>query len=253
MMIALPVLAPPMVSTPRAGGRVNSSMLARVPGPGRRRGDATRRSRRRPPSVDPRDRVHDRDGGLPAAGDHVDVRRVEVLAQVDRRDHRRADARPGSGRSRGCRPRRSAARSRGARSAEVASKTRSGSSSVQQPVDALGRGGPGPRPRARARPALSGSMPIIQRGSSHVRAQQLVQQVGADVARPDDARLSPCVMVSPVRTRAVTEPSPANSARKSSPGRTSIARVHEPGRMTSPGLQSAPRRPPPCGPARPPR
>src|SRR4051794_3576872 len=33
MMIALPRLAPPMVSTPDAVVRVNSSMLARVPGP----------------------------------------------------------------------------------------------------------------------------------------------------------------------------------------------------------------------------
>ncbi len=33
MMIALPVSAPPMVSTPRAVVRVNSSMFARVPGP----------------------------------------------------------------------------------------------------------------------------------------------------------------------------------------------------------------------------
>ncbi len=33
MMIALPCSAPPIVSTPRAVVRVNSSMLARVPGP----------------------------------------------------------------------------------------------------------------------------------------------------------------------------------------------------------------------------
>src|SRR3954453_1626080 len=33
MMIALPRSAPPIVSTPAAVGRVNSSMLARVPGP----------------------------------------------------------------------------------------------------------------------------------------------------------------------------------------------------------------------------
>ena len=33
MMIALPRSAPPMVSTPAAVVRVNSSMLARVPGP----------------------------------------------------------------------------------------------------------------------------------------------------------------------------------------------------------------------------
>ena len=33
MMIALPRSAPPIVSTPRAVVRVNSSMFARVPGP----------------------------------------------------------------------------------------------------------------------------------------------------------------------------------------------------------------------------
>jgi hypothetical protein len=33
MMIALPCSAPPMVSTPRAVVRVNSSMFCRVPGP----------------------------------------------------------------------------------------------------------------------------------------------------------------------------------------------------------------------------
>ncbi len=39
MMIALPRCAPPIVSTPRAVVLVNSSMLARVPGPAD--GDAT--------------------------------------------------------------------------------------------------------------------------------------------------------------------------------------------------------------------
>ena len=39
MMIALPRWAPPIVSTPRAVVLVNSSMLARVPGPAD--GDAT--------------------------------------------------------------------------------------------------------------------------------------------------------------------------------------------------------------------
>ena len=40
-------------------------------------------------------RIDDGDGRLPAAGDHVDVRRVQILAQIGRRDHARADCRRG--------------------------------------------------------------------------------------------------------------------------------------------------------------
>ena len=90
MMIALPRSAPPIVSTPRAVVLVNSSMLARVPGPGRRRRHA-RHDLRVLDRHDPRDRVDHRDRGLPAAGDQADVGRAGVLAEVDRGHHRRAD------------------------------------------------------------------------------------------------------------------------------------------------------------------
>jgi hypothetical protein len=41
------------------------------------------------------DGIHDRDGGLPTAGDHVDIRRIQVLTQVGRRDDGGADGRGG--------------------------------------------------------------------------------------------------------------------------------------------------------------
>jgi len=52
----------------------------------------------------------------------------------------------------------------------------------QQPVDTLMACLQTELARA-ARPSLFGSMPTIQRGSN-TRLQELVQQVGADVARP---------------------------------------------------------------------
>ena len=96
MMIALPRLAPPMVSTPLLVVLVNSSMLARVPGPAEAEATDATISAYGAPGRRPRAHgVHDRDGGLPAAGDHVDVRSVEVRAQVGRRDDGRADGRRG--------------------------------------------------------------------------------------------------------------------------------------------------------------
>ena len=85
MMIALPRSAPPIVSTPAAVVRVNSSMLARVPGPADL--DATVATiSAYDTGGRPGDRGHHRDGGLAAAGDHVDVHRAEVLVAVDRRE-----------------------------------------------------------------------------------------------------------------------------------------------------------------------
>jgi len=105
MMIALPRAAPPTSSTAPAVVWVNSPMLARVPGPAdlfdrssRRLGelvDVGSGSRPRGPRRhrsddlgvghrgDPGDRVHHGDRGLAATRDHRDVRRADVLAQVD--------------------------------------------------------------------------------------------------------------------------------------------------------------------------
>ena len=92
-MIALPRPARPTSAIARDVVRVNSSMLARVPGPGRDRGDGGddlgvvdlgHRG----------DGVDDRDGGLAGARDHVDVDRVEVLLDVRARARRTARLRP---------------------------------------------------------------------------------------------------------------------------------------------------------------
>ena len=78
-MIALPRTAPPTTSTALAVVSVNSSMLARVPGPAER--EATDET------ISPYSTGatavhggHDRHRGLAAAGDHVEVRLAEVLA-----------------------------------------------------------------------------------------------------------------------------------------------------------------------------
>ena len=94
MMIALPRAAPPTDSSAAAVVSVNSSMLARVPGPADR--DATDATISAYGTGTTRDTACTIGiGGLAAAGDHVDVRRVQVLGQVDRRaDHR---ARPRAG------------------------------------------------------------------------------------------------------------------------------------------------------------
>ena len=145
MMIALPRAAPPTFSMRprgRLGELVDVGPRARPGRPRRDRRDDLRVGHRR----DPRDRVHDRDRRLPAAGDHVDVRRVEVLIQVDRRADERADAPPGSGRPPDARLARTAARwpggpGRGGLEHQVGQLVRPSSQSTPRPR---------PRPRARA-------------------------------------------------------------------------------------------------------
>src|SRR5262249_323744 len=73
----------------------------------------------------------------------------------------------------------------------------------------------------------------------HAAALQLVEQVGADVARPDGRRGCLCGHVASWNVR-WTEPSGPKSPRNTSPGRTSTARVHEPGRMMWPALSRTP-------------
>src|SRR5271170_5530694 len=72
-------------------------------------------------------------------------------------------------------------------------------------------------------------------------ALQLGQQVGADVARPDNRRDAHCASL--VAKRAVTRPRPANVAVSVSPGPTGTEAVTEPGRITCPASSSTPRAP----------
>ena len=91
-MMALPLAAPPTTSMAFDVVSVNSSMLARVPGPAlllEMLSDDLAVVHLR----HARDRRHHRDGGLAAAGDHVDVGRVEVRFAVDHRDAVRTDGR----------------------------------------------------------------------------------------------------------------------------------------------------------------
>ena len=116
--------------------------------------------------------MDDRDGGLSPAGDHVDVRGPEVLGQVRRWHHSGSDG--GRGQV-----------DRGDAGLPVAGRGlpvdvgRGGLEDhvwplglVEKPVDALVAGleaqcaGP-------ARPSLAGSIPIIQRGSSHSERSSL--------------------------------------------------------------------------------
>ncbi len=68
---------------------VNSSMFCRVPGPADLRRHRRHHLRVRQRLHRPAHRVDHRRGRLAPAGDHVDVRRVQVLGQVHRRDHLR--------------------------------------------------------------------------------------------------------------------------------------------------------------------
>ncbi len=158
-------------------------------GPGARpRRDATtptRRSRRRAPSTTRDHRVHDRDRRLSPAGDHVDVRRVQVLAQVRRRNHRRAhrgrrqvDGPDAGGLVLGRRVPVHVGTGRLEHQVGLLGLR-------QQPVDALVGG---------LQTQLAGPRQAFAvRVDAHhparlqpVRSQQLVEQVGADVSRPDD-------------------------------------------------------------------
>ena len=86
--------APPTASMACAVVSVNSSMLARVPGPAEREAmDATISAYGT--GGHPGNRVHHRDGRLAAAGDHVDVRRPGVHVGVHRGADERADGRRG--------------------------------------------------------------------------------------------------------------------------------------------------------------
>src|SRR5262249_32606831 len=77
-------------------------------------------------------------------------------------------------------------------------------------------------------------------------AQELVHQVGADVARTDDGRCRTLLVhSSPHSNVRLTSPSTApawlNVALNSSPGPASMARVHDPGRITLPARSRTPK------------
>ena len=142
--------------------------------------------------------MHDRDRGLGAAADHVDVRDVQVGAQVDRW----ADRRPEGGRGQvdGLHPRLQVPRrvglvrlGRGGLEHQLRQRIL-----AQQPVKSLGRGG-------QAEFASPGQ-PVGLDDPDHVAdldvvaAPQLGQQVGADVARDRRWRpgfSSPCLSSEP--------------------------------------------------------
>ena len=198
---------------------MNSSMLARVPGPADFEAiEATISAYGT--GRDAGDRGDDRDRRLAAAGDHVDVGGVEVLVEVDRRHDERADRRRGQvdqplavaaraarrwrrapwprWRRRRCRSR----RSRAARSARRRPRA------VVGDAEALRRG-PGRR--------TSGSMPTMAPISRVLgEPQHLDHQVGADVAGADDRDLGLALTAPPRRScekRAVTEPRPRDRRR----------------------------------------
>ena len=210
MMIALPRSAPPMVSTPR---RVVFGELVDVRP--RARSRRHRRHRRDDLGVGhvhhPRHRVHDRDRRLATAGDHVDVRYVEVLAQIGGRDHRRADGR-----------RREIDRTDTGfgvlgRRVLVHVRRRRLEHQIgllvlrQQPVDALVRGFQAEVARALEALALRVDADHPARFEP-LRPQQLVQQVGADVAGADDRDACSGRHEYSYSKVNRTDPSPSNSA-----------------------------------------
>ena len=186
MMIALPRSAPPTASMACAVVSVNSSMFARVPGPAEREAiDATISAYGT--GGDARDRVHHRDRRLAAAGDHVDVGCVGVHVDVHRGADERADRRrgqvdrhdPGVGVPRGVGQ---VGLGRGGLEHQVGQLVL-----LQQPVDPAGAG---------LDAELAGTGQAVRRrvDADHVAnvdvlaALQLDEQVGADVAGPDDGR-----------------------------------------------------------------
>ena len=133
----------------------------------------------------PRDRVDDRNGRLPPAGDHVDVRRVQVLAQVGRRDHRRAHR--GRRQVDGADTRGRVLRRRGL--------VHVGAGRLEHQVGFLGlRQQPVNAFMSGLQTQLAGPRQALAlRVDPHhparfqpLGAQQLVEQVGADISRPDD-------------------------------------------------------------------
>ena len=219
---------------------MNSSMFARVPGPADRLEiDATISAYG--DGDDRGDGLDHRRRGLATAGDHVDVHRVEVEVEVDRR----AEVRPDSGR------REVDGEDAGLGVARCVRRVRLGRGALEddvgqlvlgeQPVDALVAGLEAERPGA-AQPVGCRVDPDHPAWVEHVAAaHQLEHQVGADVAGPDDGggALGPGGgrHGAPQTNRAVTLPSPANVAVKVSPAATADMAQTAPGSTTWPGLE----------------
>ena len=164
---------------------VNSSMLARVPGPADLLEiEATISAYGT--GDDAGDGVDHRGRRLATAGDHVDVHRVEVLVEVDRRQRYGPDGRGGQvdGEDAGlgvARCVRAVRVGRGGLEDDVGQLVLG-----EQPVDALVRW-----PRGRATGAAQARRSRVDADHparvDHVAAaHQLEHQVGADVAGPDD-------------------------------------------------------------------
>jgi len=204
---------------------------------------------------DARHGVDHRDGGLAAAGDEVDVGRLDVIVEV----HRRDDVGPDRGRGQvdGLDAERSVAGGvgpvhvgRGRLEHEVRLVV---AQSIQQPVHALSRGLQAAV--GCALESLAGRVdPDHPAWLDPLRPGQLVHQVRPDVARPHDGRR--CLAHFPLPSEPLkdneTDPSPPKSARNSSPGRTSMALVTDPGSTTWP-LSVVRRTRPPCEPTKPPK
>ena len=166
MMIALPRSAPPSTSTADDVVRVNSSMLARVPGPAER--DATVATISAYGTVD-RPRRRRSTIGMVAWPPQVTMLTFissRCSVEVDDRDHVRPDAPPASGRRPGCPPRGSAGALR-----DVGVGRRRLEHDVGQLVAARAASRrPRRRPRRRAGgrapdPRCRGRSPTMQRGS----------------------------------------------------------------------------------------
>ena len=143
-----------------------------------------------------RDRGDDRNGGLAAAGDHVEVAGVEVVVEVDHRHAERAD--------RGGRQVEHPHAGVGAASPVGAVRARGGG--VEDELDVARSAACASRPSTpsavvgHAQPPRAGQAVGVGVDADHradvsgpVAAQDLDHQVGADVAGTDDGhRPSPC-------------------------------------------------------------
>src|SRR6476661_8359820 len=99
-----------------------------------------------------------------------------------------------------------------------------------------------PSLRARARPSLSGSMPIIQRGSSHSERNNLYSRSVLMFPDPTIATEALSGMRAPRYSKLrLTAPRPSKSATNLSPGLASNALVHDPGSTMSPALRRTPK------------
>src|SRR6478752_5518072 len=199
------------------------------------------------------DGLDHRRGGLATAGDHVDVYRVEVEVEVDRR----AEVRPDRGRGE------VDGQDAGLRVARCVRRVRLGRGALEhdvgqlvlgeQPVHALGTGLQAERPRPAQTVGCRVDTDHPARVQHVAATHQLEHQVGADVAGADDGggargpgaggHDAPQAVRTVQTKRAVTLPSPANVAVKVSPAATADMAQTAPGSTTWPASRVTPRAP----------